>query len=743
MRTITGNIICCVLASFFFSFVEAQQMPVRQLPNIIHIFADDLGYGDIGCFGARDIHTPNIDRIADEGIKFTEFYSASPVCSPSRAGLLTGRLPQRMGINEVFFPESFTGMPPDEITIAEMLQEKGYISGIVGKWHLGHHFPFLPLQQGFNSYFGIPYSNDMASVVYMRDNQVESFYVDQRYITKTYTEKALQFIERHKERHFFLYLAHNMPHVPIYASEDFIGSSRRGLYGDVIQELDWSVGQILQKLESLNLMENTLVIFSSDNGPWLVMEELGGSAGILREGKNYTFEGGMRVPTVAMWKGTIPDGLVYEDLAAQVDWFPTLAQLVGVPLPEDREIDGRDLSRVLFNTGKREDPSYLFFDGRDLQCYRKENWKIKKPFEGYSGSPWKKAVAAHDTLLVNLKEDPGERNNLYEGNKGLAKSLLKEMNKAFRDLGELPPSLVVRTEADISHLEALQNKREGKGSAQQGFIEVDGSKLRYVVEGSGKPCLVIGSSVYYPKTFSPNLREYLKMYFVDMKWFAKDYRPENLDSVNIPSIVDDVEEIRKKLGLKKPMIMGHSIHGTIAMEYVKRYSNEVNSLVVIGSPCEWGNSIFDLKAAALWESASTERKAIQKQNWGEITELDRLTGKEEAATAYHVTAPQYWYDPHYDARWLWDGMTVHSELTKHLFTKVFSNYNMFEAPVKIPVPVYVAMGKYDYVIPYTLWESGYESIPDFTLILFEKSGHTPQLEESEIFDRELLNWINK
>jgi len=276
---------------------------------------------------------------------------------------------------------------------------------------------------------------------------------------------------------------------------------------------------------------------------------------------------------------------------------------------------------------------------------------------------------------------------------------------------------------------------------QYGYINIDGSDLDYVIEGEGKVCLVIGSSVYYPKTFSQELRKHLKMYFVDLKWFAKNYKPENPDLVNIKSIVDDVEEIRQKLDLKKPIIIGHSIHGTIAMEYVKRYADNVSAVVIIGSPTQWGNDVYDQKAAALWATASEERKAIQKQNWENVTELDRLTGKEEAAAAYNRASPQYWYDPYYDANWLWDGMTVHSEVTQHLFTTVFKNYNMFESPVTIPLPVFVAMGKYDYVIPYTLWESNYETIPDFKLELFEKSGHTPQLEESELFTNTLLKWI--
>jgi proline iminopeptidase len=278
-------------------------------------------------------------------------------------------------------------------------------------------------------------------------------------------------------------------------------------------------------------------------------------------------------------------------------------------------------------------------------------------------------------------------------------------------------------------------------NSSSGYIEVDGSKLNYVIEGQGLPCLIIGSSVYYPKTFAPELRKHLKMYFVDMKWFAEGYKQEDLDMVTIQTIVDDVEEIRKQLNLQKPVIMGHSIHGTIAMEYVKKYSDKISALVIIGSPAQWGNTAFRKKADALWATASEERKAIQKKNWDDITELDRLTGKEEAAATYNRASPQYWYDPYYDANWLWDGMTVHSEVTRHLFTEVFLNYNMFEPHVEISAPVFVAMGKYDYVIPYTLWESKYESIPDFTFVLFDKSGHTPQLEESKLFTDTFLKWL--
>lgn len=450
-----------VLSVFFlFGFKQSEDPSGTPLPNIVFIFTDDLGYGDLGCFGAKDVLTPHIDKIAKEGIQFTEFYSAAPVCSPSRAGLLTGRLPQRMGINNVFFPESFTGMPAYEITIADMLQKKGYSTGIVGKWHLGHLQQYLPLQRGFQSYYGIPYSNDMESIVYMKDNTVDSFHVNQRYTTQTYTQQALSFIEKNSSKPFFLYLAHNMPHVPIYASPAFEGKSQRGLYGDVIQEIDWSVGQILDKLEKEGLLNNTLVIFSSDNGPWLAMQEYGGSAGILREGKQYTFEGGMRVPTVAMWKGTIPAGMVYKDMATQMDWFPTFLHFAGIEPPQDRPIDGENIADVLLGKGKRKGDTFLYFDGASLEGIRKGDWKLKLPYEGYRGTPGKKAVAAHDTLLFNLKSDPSEQNNLAQLHKERVRQLSLEMQAQKEKLGNLPPSLVHKTPQDRSHLIYLENKQK-------------------------------------------------------------------------------------------------------------------------------------------------------------------------------------------------------------------------------------------------------------------------------------------
>lgn len=427
-----------------------------QKPNIVVIYADDLGYGDLGCFGATDIKTPHVDRMAEEGMKLTSFYSVSAVCSPSRAGLLTGRYPQRMGINGVFFPDSHTGLPVNEITIADVLSDAGYKTGMIGKWHLGHLHQYMPLQRGFDEHFGMPYSNDMEGYYYYRGNKVVSFEIDQRFITKRLTEESIDFIDKYKEYPFFLYLAHPMPHVPIYASEDFLGSSDRGLYGDVIEELDWSVGQVLDKLSDEDLLENTLVIFTSDNGPWLVMREMGGSSGILREGKQFTFEGGMRVPTVAMWKGKIPEGAEYNDMALMMDWMPTFASLADASLPQNTPLDGMDISDVLMGETTDQEREFLFFDGAKLEGYRYGKWKVKLEFEGFEGARWKKAVPPHPLSLFDLEEDPGEKNNLADNHPEKLAEMLEDMEIAKAKLGDLPPSLVVRSPADVDFYNELR-----------------------------------------------------------------------------------------------------------------------------------------------------------------------------------------------------------------------------------------------------------------------------------------------
>ncbi len=449
---ITG-LLCFLLGAASF----AQFQTTR--PNIVFILADDLGYGDVGAFGATDIRTPNIDRLAQRGIKFTQFYSPSPVCSPTRAGFLTGRYPRRMGIDGVFFPESFTGLPASEVTVAEALKEKGYATGIVGKWHLGHHRPYLPLQNGFDEYFGIPYSNDMQGVVYLRGNEVADYKVDQRYTTKVYTEEAVQFIGKHKQKPFFLYLAHTMPHVPLYASEAFRGKSKRGLYGDVVEELDWSVGQVLEALRKHGLEENTLVVFSSDNGPWLAFDVEGGSAGPLREGKQTTFEGGMRVPTVACWPGKIAAETVYDRLATTFDWFPTFLRLAGgAAYAPKNPLDGEDITPVLTGTGTRKGDELLYYFGGQLQAYRKGDWKIKFPYAGNRGITGMKDLAPHDTLLFNLRQDVGEQANLLKAHPEKVRELLAAL-RTYQARIEPAEPLVQRMPADNSHIQKYQERK--------------------------------------------------------------------------------------------------------------------------------------------------------------------------------------------------------------------------------------------------------------------------------------------
>ena len=432
-----------LLASGIISAVGFGGCNQQSKPNIIFIFADDLGYADLGCYGSKLNRTPYLDQLAHDGIRFSDFYSASPVSSPSRAALLTGRHAIRMGINHVFFPESFTGIPASEIKLSEILRQQGYRTGIVGKWHLGHLHQYLPLQNGFDEYFGIPYSNDMRSVVYMRGNEAEQFRVNQDSITYTYTQEALQFIENNKNRPFFLFLPHNMPHVPIAASGNFKGKSANGLYGDVIEELDWSVGQILKKLDELGLDKNTIVVFSSDNGPWLTEGTMGGDATPLFQGKGSTWEGGQRVPAIIRWKGKIRGGQVNNDVAAMIDWFPTFVKLAGATVPAYRLIDGCDLAPVLFGVGKRAHHDFAYIHNGKMQAFRSGDWKIKLPANLNKGNFWTEDVPAHDTVFFNLRNDIAERTNVKQEYPEEYRATLAKMNAFAQTLKDCPPALVL------------------------------------------------------------------------------------------------------------------------------------------------------------------------------------------------------------------------------------------------------------------------------------------------------------
>lgn len=434
-------------------------------PNIIFIYTDDMGYGDLACYGSKVNRTPNLDRMAEEGMRFTDFYSASPLSSPSRAALMTGRYPNRMGINGVFFPGSPTGLPAEEITIAEALKDEGYHTGLVGKWHLGSKTEFLPLQNGFKEYFGIPYSNDMNPSYYMRGNVASNRVVNQDSITYNYTQEAIKFLDNNKDKPFFLYLAHNMPHVPLGASPNFKGKSPNGLYADVIEEIDWSVGQVLAKLDELGLSENTLVIFSSDNGPWLSEGPYGGVATPFFQGKNTNWEGGQHVPAIARWKGKIKPNQVNTDLAIMVDWFPTFINMVGGKIPTDRVIDGKDISSVLFDGGKRENQDFIYLSkvGRFMGV-RSGDWKILLPEPIRKGNFWEADVPAHDTLLFNVRQDIGETTDLRLKEVQKFAEMKEKLNKAKESMKDCPPSLFLMEmqTSSLTNMQRIQTIEEAK-----------------------------------------------------------------------------------------------------------------------------------------------------------------------------------------------------------------------------------------------------------------------------------------
>ena len=408
-----------------------------ESPNIVVIFCDDLGYGDLSCFGHPTIRTPNLDQMAAEGVRLTQFYSASPVCTPSRAALMTGRLPIRSGMcsdkRRVLFPNSGGGIPASEVTLAEGLKKQGYATACVGKWHLGHLPQFLPTNNGFDSYFGIPYSNDMDrvndaprgkasfwdpkveywSVPLMRDLEIVERPAEQTTITKRYAEEAVSFIKKNKDGKFFLYLPHSLPHVPLFRSKEFEGKSLRGLYGDVIEEIDWSVGQVLQTLRDLELDENTIVWFTSDNGPWLTFNDHGGTAGLLREGKGTTWDGGMREPSICWWPGTIPAGQVSAELGTTMDIYSTSLALAGAELEKERIVDGYDLTKSLKGKAKSPREIVYYYRGTKLMALRKGPWKAHfATQESYTGN--NKRIEHDPPVLYNLEVDPSEKWDVAE-----------------------------------------------------------------------------------------------------------------------------------------------------------------------------------------------------------------------------------------------------------------------------------------------------------------------------------------
>lgn len=429
----------------------------REKPNVVVIFCDDLGYGDVGCFGAKGYKTPALDRMAVEGMKFTDFYVAQAVCSASRAGLLTGCLPNRIGIQGALGPNAKIGISAEETTLGELFANRGYATAMYGKWHLGDAPKFLPTRHGFGDWYGLPYSNDMwpkhptaknfpPLPLFDRESILEHD-PDQSLLTQAYTDRAVKFIEQNQSKPFFLYLAHTMPHVPIFASEKFRGTTERGLYGDVISEIDASVGRVIETLERLKLSEKTYVLFTSDNGPWLPYGTHAGSTGGLREGKGTSFEGGVRVPCLLRRPGTVPAGTVCRTPAMTIDVFPTCAELLGVPAAApERPIDGKSILPLWLGTPGAGSPheAYAFYWGGALEAVRGGRWKLHFPHDfrkqtppgGTDGRPAGQGTGRIGKSLFDLETDPNETTDVAAEHPEVVAALERFAERYRAELGD-------------------------------------------------------------------------------------------------------------------------------------------------------------------------------------------------------------------------------------------------------------------------------------------------------------------
>lgn len=465
MKITVSIIFALCLLPGFRTGVQAQSTK----PNVIIILMDDMGYGDPECYAGVNYKTPNINKLAAEGMRFTGFYAAQAVCSASRAGLLTGCYPNRVGIHGALMPWAEIALNTSEETIASVLKKAGYRTGMVGKWHLGAKAPNLPVHYGFDEFLGLPYSNDMWPVGYdgkpVTDTANRKFkhpplpllegdhptrYIrtldDQGTLTADYTERACAFIKKSSNHPFFLYLAHSMVHVPINASPRFLGKSGAGLFGDVMMEVDWSVGEIMQTLKQQGIDENTLVIFTSDNGPWLTFGDHAGNTGGLREGKGSSWEGGQRVPCIVRWPGTVPAGTVCNNLSATIDLLPTIAKLAGAPLPENT-IDGVDISSLWFmKAGANPRNELAYYYGRNnLEAVRKGSWKLVLPHRGQTyktympgknGFPGGYAEVQVPLALYDLAHDPGETQDVQSAHPEVVKDLMTVAEKYRDTLGD-------------------------------------------------------------------------------------------------------------------------------------------------------------------------------------------------------------------------------------------------------------------------------------------------------------------